>query len=73
MDVLGGLFSSGLAAYLVYGDEMNTSSDTGFSLNMAGKCCSYSSLYNYVLEFDLIHGSCFQFNDLVVGEGIERF
>ncbi|KAL0579441.1 hypothetical protein V5O48_002547 [Marasmius crinis-equi] len=34
-DVLGGLFASGLAAYLVYG-RAQSASKTGFSLNMAG-------------------------------------
>lgn len=36
MDILGALFSSGLAAYLIYGNRQERSSDTGFSLNMAG-------------------------------------
>ncbi|QRW27549.1 ABC transporter [Rhizoctonia solani] len=35
MDVLGGLFSSGLAAYMVYHQASVDASDTGFSLSMA--------------------------------------
>lgn len=36
IDVLGALFSSGLAAYLVYGGKaLPQASNTGFSLNMA--------------------------------------
>lgn len=37
LDVLGGLFTSGLAAYLVYVANVQAS-DIGFSLNMAGMC-----------------------------------
>ncbi len=35
IDVLAGLFSAGLAAYLVYGEGISAS-NTGFSLTMAG-------------------------------------
>lgn len=36
VEVLGALFSSGLAAYLVYGGQtLPQASNTGFSLNMA--------------------------------------
>ncbi|CAE6498063.1 unnamed protein product, partial [Rhizoctonia solani] len=35
MDVLGGLFAAGLAAYMVYYQSSVDASDTGFSLNMA--------------------------------------
>ncbi|KAF8710653.1 P-loop containing nucleoside triphosphate hydrolase protein, partial [Rhizoctonia solani] len=35
MDVLGGIFSSGLAAYMVYHQASVDASDTGFSLSMA--------------------------------------
>ncbi|EJD04272.1 uncharacterized protein FOMMEDRAFT_106872 [Fomitiporia mediterranea MF3/22] len=41
IDTLGGLFASGLAAYLVYGKQLGSASNTGFSLNMA---VAFSSL-----------------------------
>ena len=37
IDASGAIFSTGLAAYLVYGSSFNAS-NTGFSLNMAGTC-----------------------------------
>lgn len=37
IDASGAIFSTGLAAYLVYGSSFNAS-NTGFSLNMAGMC-----------------------------------
>jgi hypothetical protein len=36
MDIIGALFASGLAGYLVYG-QANSALNTGFSVNMAGK------------------------------------
>jgi hypothetical protein len=36
IDALGGLFSAGLAAYLVYANGSATAANTGFSLNQAG-------------------------------------
>ncbi|KAG2113689.1 ABC transporter type 1, transmembrane domain-containing protein, partial [Suillus clintonianus] len=37
IDVIGGVSSAGLAAYLVYGRGIHEASNIGFSLNMAGK------------------------------------
>jgi hypothetical protein len=37
IDTLGALFSSALAAYLVYGGGAADASDVGFSLSMAGQ------------------------------------
>jgi hypothetical protein len=37
IDIIGGGFSAGLAAYLVYGRGVHEASNIGFSLNMAGK------------------------------------
>lgn len=39
IDVLGGIFSAGLATYLVYGRYIGAS-NTGFSLNMTAELCS---------------------------------
>jgi predicted signal transduction protein with EAL and GGDEF domain len=36
IDALGGIFSAGLAAYLVYAHNIPTAANTGFSLNQAG-------------------------------------
>ena len=36
IDTLGALFAAGLAGYLVYGHQIDSASNTGFSLNMAG-------------------------------------
>jgi hypothetical protein len=36
IDALGGLFAAGLAAYLIYGQRLSSSADTGFSITMAG-------------------------------------
>ncbi|KAL5534538.1 hypothetical protein ACEPAG_1001 [Sanghuangporus baumii] len=35
IDTLGAVFAAGLAGYLVYGHQMGSASNTGFSLNMA--------------------------------------
>ncbi|KDQ56809.1 hypothetical protein JAAARDRAFT_132140 [Jaapia argillacea MUCL 33604] len=35
IDALGGIFAAALAAYLIYGRQLSSVSDTGFSLNMA--------------------------------------
>ncbi|KDQ56810.1 hypothetical protein JAAARDRAFT_131890 [Jaapia argillacea MUCL 33604] len=35
IDALGGIFAAALAAYLVYGRQLSSASDTGFSLTMA--------------------------------------
>lgn len=35
LDILGSLFASGLASYLIYGRTLPTAADTGFSLTMA--------------------------------------
>lgn len=35
IDVLGGIFAATLAAYLFYGREAPTASNTGFQLNLA--------------------------------------
>jgi hypothetical protein len=46
IDVLGGMFASGLGAYLVYSPQNQTSaSNTGFALTMAGKSTSFPSTW----------------------------
>lgn len=39
IDALGAIFTSGLAAYLVYGPPGTSASNTGFSLNLAVYFC----------------------------------
>jgi hypothetical protein len=53
IDILGALFSSALAAYLVYrprhGHQEGYAAETGFSLNMAGTSTTHSCS-TYVLN-----------------------
>lgn len=66
IETLAGVFSAGLAAYLVYWGGVSAS-NTGFALTMAGKLCTVmqrrSSSY---------FGSRFQRNDPLVGKNPER-
>jgi hypothetical protein len=48
MDALGAMFSSGLAAYLVYGLRLSSASKVGFSLNMA---VAFSAMILWFVRF----------------------
>lgn len=53
IDILGGTFSAGLAAYLVYGRSIGAS-NTGFSLNMTAELCStLLYLVRYFNDFEV--------------------
>jgi hypothetical protein len=45
IDALGGMFSAGLAAYLVYAHDLPTAANTGFSLNQAGMSIFYDATW----------------------------
>jgi hypothetical protein len=45
IDLIGAMFSAGLAAYLVYGRGIQEASNIGFSLNMAGKFNSHDGMW----------------------------